>query len=207
MCKHGTASGPNTAGKCNENGNKTGLKAALGDEGAKKWPTISEQSSAYDKDSTEQISGEMTGLKTEEKGTVAGLFARTVEGAEVVEIRAITTTSVMINACYDLFSEGIGIVPYACVGVGGNFVGVVDGFVTPKLAYRVKAGLSYQLTPEISAFVGGYYHRIVGDGSYEDLPTKRLADDLSPAGRTKDTAVANFSMAYAGAELGVRFLF
>ena len=43
------------------------LKAALGDEGAKKWPTISEQSSAYDKDSTEQISGEMTGLKTEEK--------------------------------------------------------------------------------------------------------------------------------------------
>ena len=86
-------------------------------------------------------------------------------------------------------------------------MGVVDGFVTPKLAYRVKAGLSYQLTPEISAFVGGYYHRIVGDGSYEDLPTKRLADDLSPAGRTKDTAVANFSMAYAGAELGVRFLF
>ena len=35
-----------------------------------------------------------------------------------MEIRAITTTSVMINACYDLFSEGIGIVPYACVGVG-----------------------------------------------------------------------------------------
>ncbi|SBO14540.1 Surface antigen [Anaplasma phagocytophilum] len=28
--------------------------------------------------------------------------------------------------------------------------------ITPKLAYRLKAGLSYQLSPEISAFVGGF---------------------------------------------------
>ncbi|SBO32938.1 Surface antigen [Anaplasma phagocytophilum] len=33
----------------------------------------------------------------------------------------------MVNACYDLLSEGLGVVPYACVGLGGNFVGVVDG--------------------------------------------------------------------------------
>ncbi|SBO32082.1 Major surface antigen 4 precursor [Anaplasma phagocytophilum] len=50
----------------------------------------------------------------------------------------------MVNACYDLLSEGLGVVPYACVGLGGNFVGVVDGHITPKLAYRLKAGLSYQ---------------------------------------------------------------
>ncbi|KJV99698.1 surface antigen family protein [Anaplasma phagocytophilum str. Annie] len=31
----------------------------------------------------------------------------------------------MVNACYDLLSEGLGVVPYACVGLGGNFVGVV----------------------------------------------------------------------------------
>ncbi|MFV9839212.1 MAG: P44/Msp2 family outer membrane protein [Aaplasma endosymbiont of Hyalomma asiaticum] len=53
----------------------------------------------------------MAGFNTEEKGITAGLFARTVEGGEVVEIRAISSTSVMINACYDMFSEGIGIVP------------------------------------------------------------------------------------------------
>ena len=92
MCKDGNASGPNTAGQCDEN-NKYSLKAALGDKGAEKWPKISHSSSAYNKDSTEQISGEMTGLKTEEKGTVAGLFARTVEGAEVVEIIVFDFTS------------------------------------------------------------------------------------------------------------------
>ncbi|KJV80778.1 surface antigen family protein, partial [Anaplasma phagocytophilum str. CRT53-1] len=25
---------------------------------------------------------------------------------------------------------GLGVVPYACVGLGGNFVGVVDGHIT-----------------------------------------------------------------------------
>ncbi|WP_155735949.1 P44/Msp2 family outer membrane protein, partial [Anaplasma phagocytophilum] len=94
------------------------------------------------------------------------------EGGEVVEIRAVSSTSVMVNACYDLLSEGLGVVPYACVGLGGNFVGVVDGHITPKLAYRLKAGLSYQLSPEISAFAGGFYHRVVGDGVYDDLPAQ-----------------------------------
>ncbi|WP_373279561.1 P44/Msp2 family outer membrane protein [Anaplasma phagocytophilum] len=46
--------------------------------------------------------------------------------------------------------------------------------ITPKLAYRLKAGLSYQLSPEISAFAGGFYHRVVGDGVYDDLPAQRL---------------------------------
>ncbi|EOA62667.1 P44-new outer membrane protein, variant LAKT sites [Anaplasma phagocytophilum str. CRT38] len=113
-------------------------------------------------------------LTPEEKTIVAGLLARTIEGGEVVEIRAVSSTSVMVNACYDLLSEGLGVVPYACVGLGGNFVGVVDGHITPKLAYRLKAGLSYQLSPEISAFAGGFYHRVVGDGVYDDLPAQLL---------------------------------
>ncbi|ABD44306.1 P44/Msp2 family outer membrane protein [Anaplasma phagocytophilum] len=146
-------------------------------------------------------------LTPEEKTIVAGLLAKTIEGGEVVEIRAVSSTSVMVNACYDLLSEGLGVVPYACVGLGGNFVGVVDGHITPKLAYRLKAGLSYQLSPVISAFAGGFYHRVVGDGVYDDLPAQRLVDDTSPAGRTKDTAIANFSMAYVGGEFGVRFAF
>ncbi|EOA62743.2 P44-new outer membrane protein, partial [Anaplasma phagocytophilum str. CRT38] len=111
-------------------------------------------------------------LTPEEKTIVAGLLAKTIEGGEVVEIRAVSSTSVMVNACYDLLSEGLGVVPYACVGLGGNFVGVVDGHITPKLAYRLKAGLSYQLSPEISAFAVGFYHRVVGDGVYDDLPAQ-----------------------------------
>ncbi|KJV66785.1 surface antigen family protein [Anaplasma phagocytophilum str. ApNP] len=153
------------------------------------------------------VATDLVALNSDEKTIVAGLLAKTIEGGEVVEIRAVSSTSVMVNACYDLLSEGLGVVPYACVGLGGNFVGVVDGHITPKLAYRLKAGLSYQLSPEISAFAGGFYHRVVGDGVYDDLPAQRLVDDTSPAGRTKDTAIANFSMAYVGGEFGVRFAF
>ncbi|ANC34900.1 P44/Msp2 family outer membrane protein [Anaplasma phagocytophilum str. Norway variant2] len=180
----------------------------------KNWPTgqyyKSGGSGTYpgvQNSNAQAVAEDLTKLTTEEKTIVAGLLAKTIEGGEVVEIRAVSSTSVMVNACYDLLSEGLGVVPYACVGLGGNFVGVVDGHITPKLAYRLKAGLSYQLSPEISAFAGGFYHRVVGDGVYDDLPAQRLVDDTSPAGRTKDTAIANFSMAYVGGEFGVRFAF
>ncbi|AGR82267.1 surface antigen family protein [Anaplasma phagocytophilum str. ApWI1] len=177
----------------------------------KNWPT-GRIHSTNTKDGTPNgnanaVAKDLVNLNSDEKTIVAGLLAKTIEGGEVVEIRAVSSTSVMVNACYDLLSEGLGVVPYACVGLGGNFVGVVDGHITPKLAYRLKAGLSYQLSPEISAFAGGFYHRVVGDGVYDDLPAQRLVDDTSPAGRTKDTAIANFSMAYVGGEFGVRFAF
>ncbi|QLL67341.1 P44/Msp2 family outer membrane protein [Anaplasma phagocytophilum str. Norway variant1] len=178
----------------------------------KNWPTGRYRHSSGVKSNAtnsnaKAVATDLTKLTSDEKTIVAGLLAKTIEGGEVVEIRAVSSTSVMVNACYDLLSEGLGVVPYACVGLGGNFVGVVDGHITPKLAYRLKAGLSYQLSPEISAFAGGFYHRVVGDGVYDDLPAQRLVDDTSPAGRTKDTAIANFSMAYVGGEFGVRFAF
>ncbi|EOA62821.1 P44-new outer membrane protein [Anaplasma phagocytophilum str. CRT38] len=182
--------------------------------GERNWPTSTEKAPGNDKgpkpvqnDNANAVARDLVALNSDEKTIVAGLLAKTIEGGEVVEIRAVSSTSVMVNACYDLLSEGLGVVPYACVGLGGNFVGVVDGHITPKLAYRLKAGLSYQLSPEISAFAGGFYHRVVGDGVYDDLPAQRLVDDTSPAGRTKDTAIANFSMAYVGGEFGVRFAF
>ncbi|SCV65474.1 Major surface antigen 4 precursor [Anaplasma phagocytophilum] len=188
------------------------VKETLKADGNRNWPTSRENSGNTNtkpqpNDNAKAVAGDLTKLTPEEKTIVAGLLAKTIEGGEVVEIRAVSSTSVMVNACYDLLSEGLGVVPYACVGLGGNFVGVVDGHITPKLAYRLKAGLSYQLSPEISAFAGGFYHRVVGDGVYDDLPAQRLVDDTSPAGRTKDTAIANFSMAYVGGEFGVRFAF
>ncbi|QLL67142.1 P44/Msp2 family outer membrane protein [Anaplasma phagocytophilum str. Norway variant1] len=182
-------------------------------EEGKNWPTgnIADSSGSNkvgkSNSNAKAVAKDLVALNSDEKTIVAGLLAKTIEGGEVVEIRAVSSTSVMVNACYDLLSEGLGVVPYACVGLGGNFVGVVDGHITPKLAYRLKAGLSYQLSPEISAFAGGFYHRVVGDGVYDDLPAQRLVDDTSPAGRTKDTAIANFSMAYVGGEFGVRFAF
>ncbi|SCV62689.1 Major surface antigen 4 precursor [Anaplasma phagocytophilum] len=93
------------------------------DPGKKPEPVTNDNANAVAKDLVEQ-------LTTEEKTIVAGLLAKTIEGGEVVEIRAVSSTSVMVNACYDLLSEGLGVVPYACVGLGGNFVGVVDEYST-----------------------------------------------------------------------------
>ncbi|KJV64765.1 surface antigen family protein [Anaplasma phagocytophilum str. ApMUC09] len=94
--------------------------------GSKNWPT-SDGAGSSSNDNATKVAGDLTKLTSEEKTIVAGLLAKTIEGGEVVEIRAVSSTSVMVNACYDLLSEGLGVVPYACVGLGGNFVGVVDG--------------------------------------------------------------------------------
>nr|QPG55839.2 major surface protein 2 [Anaplasma marginale] len=156
---------------------------------------------------TSGMANNINSLTKEEKAVVAGAFARAVEGAEVIEVRAIGSTSVMLNACYDLLTDGIGVVPYACAGIGGNFVSVVDGHINPKFAYRVKAGLSYALTPEISAFAGAFYHKVLGDGDYDELPLSHISDYTGTAGKNKDTGIASFNFAYFGGELGVRFAF
>nr|AAO41087.1 major surface protein 3 [Anaplasma marginale str. Florida] len=150
---------------------------------------------------------DINNLDADERAMVAGAFARAVEGAEVIEVRAIGSTSVMLNACYDLLTDGMGVVPYACAGIGGNFVSVVDGHINPKFAYRVKAGLSYALTPEISAFAGAFYHKVLGDGDYDELPLSHISDYTGTAGKNKDTGIASFNFAYFGGELGVRFAF
>ncbi|AEB26946.1 P44-35 outer membrane protein, silent, partial [Anaplasma phagocytophilum str. HZ] len=150
------------------------VRGTLLGDGSKNWPTSTGTGASNNDNATAVAKDLVQELTPEEKTIVAGLLAKTIEGGEVVEIRAVSSTSVMVNACYDLLSEGLGVVPYACVGLGGNFVGVVDGHITPKLAYRLKAGLSYQLSPEISAFAGGFYHRVVGDGVYDDLPAQLL---------------------------------
>ncbi|WP_044105362.1 P44/Msp2 family outer membrane protein, partial [Anaplasma phagocytophilum] len=105
--------------------------------GERNWPTSTEKASGntdgpkpVQNDNANAVAKDLTKLTTEEKTIVAGLLAKTIEGGEVVEIRAVSSTSVMVNACYDLLSEGLGVVPYACVGLGGNFVGVVDEYST-----------------------------------------------------------------------------
>ncbi|SCV62738.1 Major surface antigen 4 precursor [Anaplasma phagocytophilum] len=177
--KTAQCSGLNKSGAKDEHKFLSQFVSLTGVNEGENWPTGSgatSSSNAVVKGSTnsnaDAMARDLVDLNRDEKTIVAGLLAKTIEGGEVVEIRAVSSTSVMVNACYDLLSEGLGVVPYACVGLGGNFVGVVDGHITPKLAYRLKAGLSYQLSPEISAFAGGFYHRVVGDGVYDDLPAQ-----------------------------------
>ncbi|ANC34538.1 hypothetical protein P029_04335 [Anaplasma phagocytophilum str. Norway variant2] len=108
-------------------------------DGSQNWPTSKEKDvsgtvranvKSEPNDNANAVATDLVALNRDEKTIVAGLLAKTIEGGEVVEIRAVSSTSVMVNACYDLLSEGLGVVPYACVGLGGNFVGVVDGHIT-----------------------------------------------------------------------------
>ncbi|SBO33891.1 Surface antigen [Anaplasma phagocytophilum] len=50
----------------------------------------------------EAVATDLTKLTPEEKTIVAGLLAKTIEGGEVVEIRAVSSTSVMVNAEFEI---------------------------------------------------------------------------------------------------------
>ncbi|SBO14843.1 Major surface antigen 4 precursor [Anaplasma phagocytophilum] len=187
------------------------VNSALG-YGIRNWPTsTSEVDADYQpvpNDNAEALAKDLIQeLTPEEKTIVAGLLAKTIKGGGgVIEIKAISSASVVMNVCSDILVSNI-VMPYACVGSGMSFIGVVDGHTTAKFAYRLKAGLSYKLSKEVTAFAGGFYHHVVGDGVYEDLPLRHLADDISLAEHAKDTAIASFDMSYVGGEFGVRLAF
>ncbi|WP_060758036.1 P44/Msp2 family outer membrane protein, partial [Anaplasma phagocytophilum] len=117
------------------------VKDTLKEDGNENWPTSTKKDSNGKREKADKTNDNANAvakdlvekLTHDEKTIVAGLLAKTIEGGEVVEIRAVSSTSVMVNACYDLLSEGLGVVPYACVGLGGNFVGVVDEYSTIRL--------------------------------------------------------------------------
>ncbi|ANC34285.1 P44/Msp2 family outer membrane protein [Anaplasma phagocytophilum str. Norway variant2] len=171
------------------------------------WPTTTGDN-VQGNDNAKALARDLiTLLSREEKIAVAGLMVNTIEGGEVVDIGEISSTSVMVNVCYDFLSKEGSIVPYGCMGLGSNFVGIVKGHFTPKPAYRLKAGVSYKLFSGVDIFAAGFYHRVFGSTEYTDIPVEYLVDDVSPYGRTKETAMADFRMSYAGGEFGMRFAF
>ncbi|SBO33270.1 hypothetical protein ANAPC2_01305 [Anaplasma phagocytophilum] len=74
----------------------------------KNWPTttvkVGEKKVSADKetspnDNAKAVATDLTKLTPEDKTKVAGLLAKTIEGGEVVEIRAVSSTSVMVHFC------------------------------------------------------------------------------------------------------------
>ncbi|QLL66433.1 hypothetical protein O998_00745 [Anaplasma phagocytophilum str. Norway variant1] len=68
----------------------------------KNWPTGRIYDSSA-KDGTpngnaKAVATDLVALNREEKTIVAGLLAKTIEGGEVVEIRAVSATAVMVNS-------------------------------------------------------------------------------------------------------------
>ncbi|WP_276528622.1 P44/Msp2 family outer membrane protein, partial [Anaplasma marginale] len=102
VCKGTGTGGTNQCGKNTADGNATTKISAVFTEGTE---AISSMETATI--SLQGMANNINSLSKEEKAVVAGAFARAVEGAEVIEVRAIGSTSVMLNAwhCHHSWSS------------------------------------------------------------------------------------------------------
>ena len=110
--------------------------------------------------------------------------------------------SLMINACYDITIESIPFSPYVCAGIGTDLVSMFET-TNPKISYQGKLGLSYSISPEASVFIGGHFHRVIGN-EFRDIPT------TLPSGSTitgPHFAIVTLNVCHFGLELGGRFTF
>ncbi|ANC33944.1 hypothetical protein P029_00675 [Anaplasma phagocytophilum str. Norway variant2] len=70
----------------------------------KNWPTgkggktASGPENGDPNSNAKAVAQDLVNLNSDEKTIVAGLLAKTIEGGEVVEIRAVSSTSVMVNS-------------------------------------------------------------------------------------------------------------
>ncbi|UQD54247.1 P44/Msp2 family outer membrane protein [Anaplasma phagocytophilum] len=97
---HGTTGSSPSGGGTKAQVLKDFVRDAL-DRGGKNWPTSKSTTGATQKaiqnDNAKAVAGDLTKLTPEEKNIVAGLLAKTIEGGEVVEIRAVSSTFIRIR--------------------------------------------------------------------------------------------------------------
>nr|WP_276528931.1 P44/Msp2 family outer membrane protein [Anaplasma marginale] len=101
VCGKGTGSTGTTCGKsADSQSTNSKLGTVFNAEGADAISSMdtTTTSGASGTISLQGMATNINGLSKEEKAVVAGAFARAVEGAEVIEVRAIGSTSVMLNA-------------------------------------------------------------------------------------------------------------
>ncbi|WP_341818769.1 P44/Msp2 family outer membrane protein [Wolbachia endosymbiont (group B) of Ennomos erosarius] len=136
---------------------------------------------------------------------VEGLYSQLSKDATIINTSeknvadSLTAFSGLVNVYYDIAIEDMPITPYIGVGVGAAYVSnplatkVTDdkasGF---GVAYQAKAGVSYDITPEVKLYAGARYF-----GSYGANFGKTAKDD------------AGIKVLYStvGAEAGVAFNF
>ncbi|SBO29936.1 hypothetical protein ANAPC5_00036 [Anaplasma phagocytophilum] len=79
------------------------VKETLLNDGSKNWPTSTSATTGTDKpapktnDNANAVATDLTKLTPEEKTIVAGLLTKTIEGGEVVEIRAVSSIFIRIR--------------------------------------------------------------------------------------------------------------
>ncbi|OAB81986.1 P44/Msp2 family outer membrane protein [Wolbachia endosymbiont of Laodelphax striatellus] len=136
---------------------------------------------------------------------VEGLYSQLAKDTDVVNTSetnvadSLTAFSGLVNVYYDIAIEDMPITPYVGVGVGAAYIsnpskaGVVKDQKGFGFAYQAKAGVSYDVTPEIKLFAGARYF-----GSYGASFDKAAKDDAG---------IKNVVYSTVGAEAGVAFNF
>ncbi|MGN7618841.1 MAG: P44/Msp2 family outer membrane protein [Ehrlichia sp.] len=119
-----------------------------------------------------------------------------------IKNEGVVDTSFMLNACYDIMSDSISIVPYICAGIGGDLISMFD-ITTLKLSYQGKFGVSYSVSPEISVFVGGHFHKVIGN-EFKDITPLKPSDVED---NTATHVLVTLNMCHFGVEIGGRFTF
>nr|ABO36256.1 Omp-1-16 [Ehrlichia ewingii] len=125
-----------------------------------------------------------------------------VNKSVLLKNEGLTDFSIMLNACYDIITDNIPFSPYICAGVGADLVSMFNS-INPKLAYQGKLGISYSISPEVSAFIGGHFHKVIGN-EFKDIAT------ILPSGSSiKDNqyAIVTLSVCHFGVEIGGRVSF
>ena len=130
------------------------------------------------------------------------------EGAEMIEIASIKSTSVTANLCYDLpqISFVPRVSPYACGGLGGSVVGITDGAADIQFAYKLKLGLNYSFRENCIIYLGASYQKVVGE-DYNNVPLSRLVDDIRPTNEPIGKASVKFGLRHVDFEIGSRIIF
>ncbi|MGN7678690.1 MAG: P44/Msp2 family outer membrane protein [Anaplasma sp.] len=130
--------------------------------------------------------------------------ALTVQGV-VIEIPRVTSTSLTANSCYDLVWGGVPVIPYGCVGMGVSFIEAAKGGgVKAEFAGRVKLGLTYEITPQISLYGGALYHRAVNYDNQKVavIPLEEGSEGILQSGGGQ--ARVAFNLSYFAGEVGIR---
>ncbi|QGR02923.1 P44/Msp2 family outer membrane protein [Ehrlichia ruminantium] len=114
----------------------------------------------------------------------------------------IKSTSLLVNACYDVNTKIKNLVTYSCIGFGADLVDFL-GKYSIKPSYQTKLGISYPVSSNIIAVAEGYYHGLLSK-RFDKIPvTQQKYLRLSPP---VTTASALLNIRYYGGSIGVRFI-
>ncbi|WP_353276957.1 acyloxyacyl hydrolase [Wolbachia endosymbiont (group B) of Villa cingulata] len=146
----------------------------------------------------------MDDIRVDVEGIYSQLRKNNVDGATLTPTDAIaenlTAISGLVNVYYDIVMEDMPITPYVGIGAGAAYIStplktaVNDQKSKFGFAGQVKAGVSYDVTPEVKLYAGARYF-----GSYG------ANFDKSTGGEDKGGHTVLYST--VGAEAGVAFNF